>query len=83
MLKSRRPASIAPTKRTRPHARKLTPLSLVLEWQLADVERTVSLAPKWQLQCPQLAASGELGSIHEVTSPDDNLQAVFRYLVKA
>jgi ABC-2 type transport system ATP-binding protein len=30
-----------------------------------------------------LAASGELGAIHEVTSPDDNLQAVFEYLVKA
>jgi ABC-2 type transport system ATP-binding protein len=30
-----------------------------------------------------LAASGELGIIHEVTSPDDNLQAVFEYLVKA
>jgi ABC-2 type transport system ATP-binding protein len=30
----------------------------------------------------ELAASGELGSIHEVTSPDDNLQAVFQYLVK-
>jgi ABC-2 type transport system ATP-binding protein len=30
-----------------------------------------------------LAASGELGTIHEVTSPDDNLQAVFEYLVKA
>ena len=29
-----------------------------------------------------LAASGELGSIDEVTSPDDNLQAVFQYLVK-
>jgi ABC-2 type transport system ATP-binding protein len=29
-----------------------------------------------------LAASGESGSIDEVTSPDDNLQAVFRYLVK-
>jgi ABC-2 type transport system ATP-binding protein len=29
-----------------------------------------------------LAASGELGTIHEVTSPDDNLQAVFQYLVK-
>jgi ABC-2 type transport system ATP-binding protein len=31
----------------------------------------------------QLAASGELGAIQEVTSPDDNLQAVFQYLVKA
>jgi ABC-2 type transport system ATP-binding protein len=30
-----------------------------------------------------LAASGELGTIHEVTSPDDNLQAVFEYLVKS
>ena len=29
-----------------------------------------------------LAASGELGPVHEVTSPDDNLQAVFQYLVK-
>ncbi len=30
-----------------------------------------------------LAASGAHGAIHEVTSPDDNLQAVFQYLVKA
>jgi ABC-2 type transport system ATP-binding protein len=30
----------------------------------------------------QLATSGEVGSVDEVTSPDDNLQAVFRYLVK-
>jgi ABC-2 type transport system ATP-binding protein len=30
----------------------------------------------------EIAASGELGSIEEVTSPDDNLQAVFQYLVK-
>ena len=29
-----------------------------------------------------LAAAGEVGAIHEVTSPDDNLQAVFQYLVK-
>jgi ABC-2 type transport system ATP-binding protein len=29
-----------------------------------------------------LATSGEAGSIDEVQSPDDNLQAVFRYLVK-
>ena len=31
----------------------------------------------------ELAAAGELGAIHEVTSPDDNLQAVFQYLVKS
>ncbi len=29
-----------------------------------------------------MAASGEGGGIDEVTSPDDNLQAVFKYLVK-
>jgi ABC-2 type transport system ATP-binding protein len=29
-----------------------------------------------------LAASGDAGAIDEVTSPDDNLQAVFKYLVK-
>lgn len=29
-----------------------------------------------------LAASGEIGVIEEITSPDDNLQAVFAYLVK-
>jgi ABC-2 type transport system ATP-binding protein len=29
-----------------------------------------------------MAASGEVGPVHEVTSPDDNLQAVFAYLVK-
>ena len=30
----------------------------------------------------EMAASGEGGTIDEVTSPDDNLQAVFKYLVK-
>ena len=30
-----------------------------------------------------IAASGEHGVIHEVSSPDDNLQAVFQYLVKS
>ena len=29
-----------------------------------------------------MAATGEAGVIDEVTSPDDNLQAVFKYLVK-
>jgi ABC-2 type transport system ATP-binding protein len=33
-------------------------------------------------QLTELAASGEYGPIDEVTSPDDNLQAVFQYLVK-
>ena len=30
-----------------------------------------------------LAASGAAGAIDEITSPDDNLQAVFKYLVKS
>ena len=30
-----------------------------------------------------LAATAELGAVDEVTSPDDNLQAVFQYLVKS
>ena len=30
----------------------------------------------------EAAATGALGAIHEVSSPDDNLQAVFDYLVK-
>jgi len=30
-----------------------------------------------------MAASGAHGAIHEVTSPDDNLSAVFQYLVKS
>jgi ABC-2 type transport system ATP-binding protein len=30
----------------------------------------------------EIAASGEFGAIDEVTSPDDNLAAVFQYLVK-
>ncbi|MEE2964457.1 MAG: ABC transporter ATP-binding protein [Acidobacteriota bacterium] len=33
-------------------------------------------------QLTQIAASGELGEVHEVSSPDENLQAVFEYLVK-
>ena len=33
-------------------------------------------------QLTALAASGEVGEIAEVTSPDDNLQAVFKYLVR-
>jgi ABC-2 type transport system ATP-binding protein len=31
----------------------------------------------------ELAATGAHGAIHEVTSPDDNLSAVFQYLVKS
>ena len=30
-----------------------------------------------------LVAAGQYGAVEEVTSPDDNLQAVFKYLVKS
>ena len=30
-----------------------------------------------------LVATGACGAVEEVTSPDDNLQAVFKYLVKS
>jgi hypothetical protein len=30
----------------------------------------------------ELVAAGQSGVVNEVTSPDDNLQAVFKYLVK-
>ena len=33
-------------------------------------------------QLTELVAAGESGAVEEVTSPDDNLQAVFKYLVK-
>jgi ABC-2 type transport system ATP-binding protein len=33
-------------------------------------------------QLTEVAASGACGAIEEITSPDDNLQAVFQYLVK-
>jgi ABC-2 type transport system ATP-binding protein len=31
----------------------------------------------------ELVAAGQVGTVEEVTSPDDNLQAVFKYLVKS
>ena len=33
-------------------------------------------------QLTELVARGACGAVEEVTSPDDNLQAVFKYLVK-
>ena len=46
---------------------------------------TVSLREPVEAACArltELAASGDAGQIDEVQSPDDNLQAVFKYLVK-
>jgi ABC-2 type transport system ATP-binding protein len=55
-------------------------LSLKLEDEAVIVQTARPEA--FYARLTSLAASGELGAIHEVTSPDDNLQAVFQYLVK-
>ena len=56
-------------------------ISLRLEAEALVVE--TSRPDEFYDRLTRLAASGELGEIEEITSPDDNLQAVFRYLVKS
>ncbi|HXH05166.1 MAG TPA: ABC transporter ATP-binding protein [Vicinamibacterales bacterium] len=56
-------------------------LSLRLEAEALVVE--TSRPDEFYDRLTRLAAAGELGEIQEITSPDDNLQAVFKYLVKA
>jgi ABC-2 type transport system ATP-binding protein len=55
-------------------------LSLKFEDQAVVVE--TAKPDVFYARLTAIAASGEIGAIHEVTSPDDNLQAVFEYLVK-
>jgi ABC-2 type transport system ATP-binding protein len=55
-------------------------LSLRLEPGAVVVE--TSRPDGFYARLTELAASGEAGAVEEVQSPDDNLQAVFRYLVK-
>ena len=55
-------------------------LSLKLEQDAIVVE--TSKPDSFYRYLTELAASGQAGEIAEVTSPDDNLQAVFKYLVK-
>jgi len=55
-------------------------LSLKLEPGAVVVE--TSRPDSFYARLTELAASGEAGAVDEVQSPDDNLQAVFRYLVK-
>ncbi len=52
---------------------KFDPGALIIQTARPDVFYT---------RLTELAASGEVGQVDEVTSPDDNLQAVFQYLVK-
>jgi ABC-2 type transport system ATP-binding protein len=55
-------------------------LSLRFEPDAVVIETTKPDA--YYARLTQLATTGEAGAVDEVTSPDDNLQAVFRYLVK-
>jgi len=55
-------------------------LSLKLEQEAIIIE--TSKPDSFYRYLTQLAASGQAGTITEVTSPDDNLQAVFKFLVK-
>ncbi len=52
---------------------KFDPGALIIQTGRPDVFYT---------RLTELAATGEAGDVDEVTSPDDNLQAVFEYLVK-
>ena len=55
-------------------------LSLKLEEGALEIQ--TSKPDSFYRYLTELAASGEAGGIAEVTSPDDNLQAVFKFLVK-
>ncbi|MBY0496822.1 MAG: ABC transporter ATP-binding protein [Cyanobacteria bacterium] len=55
-------------------------LSLKLETGAVVIE--TARPDSFYARLTELAASGEAGVIDEVQSPDDNLQAVFKYLVK-
>jgi ABC-2 type transport system ATP-binding protein len=55
---------------------------LSLRFETGAVVVETSRPDSFYARLTELAASGEAGAIQEVQSPDDNLQAVFRYLVK-
>jgi ABC-2 type transport system ATP-binding protein len=65
-------------------ARRLLASDDVIALRFEDRAVTVETArpDAFYARLTALAASGEAGAIDEVTSPDDNLQAVFKYLVK-
>jgi ABC-2 type transport system ATP-binding protein len=72
-------------ERTRALARELLAYDDVLSLRLEEDAVVVQTGrpDAFYARLTELAASGEHGAIHEVTSPDDNLQAVFQYLVKS
>jgi ABC-2 type transport system ATP-binding protein len=53
-----------------------------LRFEEGAVEVQTGAPDRFYARLTEMAASGEAGEISEVTSPDDNLQAVFQYLVK-
>ena len=55
---------------------------LSLKFEPGAVVVETSKPDAFYARLTDLAASGEAGTIDEVQSPDDNLQAVFKYLVK-
>jgi ABC-2 type transport system ATP-binding protein len=65
-------------------ARLLLSRDDVISWRFEEGAVVVQTAAPddFYARLTELAASGEAGEIAEVTSPDDNLQAVFQYLVK-
>ena len=76
------------------HVRTADPRALAREFLAEDDVRSLTFEDDavivqtdqpdaFYLRLTALAASGEMGEIWEVTSPDDNLQAVFQYLVKS
>jgi ABC-2 type transport system ATP-binding protein len=75
------------------YVRAQDPRGLAREFLARDDVRSLKLEPgavvvetgkpdAFYARLTEIAASGEFGPIEEVTSPDDNLQAVFQYLVK-
>jgi ABC-2 type transport system ATP-binding protein len=53
-----------------------------MRFEAGTLEVQTGTPDSFYARLTDLAASGEAGAIAEVTSPDDNLQAVFEYLVK-
>lgn len=74
-VKSAQPRDLARAFLGMPHV-----INLKLESGAVEVQ--TARPDEFYTALTQMAASGEVGQIDEVTSPDDNLQAVFTYLVK-
>jgi ABC-2 type transport system ATP-binding protein len=55
---------------------------LNLKFEEGTIEVQTARPDAFYARLTELAASGDAGVVDEVTSPDDNLQAVFQYLVK-